>query len=137
MPHAPDPALRAAWQRRMRAFDAFAGTVQEFCEQQDVSTAAFYQWRRKLACQVPSAQAGRKAPPAESPPQFVALRLVHDEHEGARQGALVIQLPGGARIEMTGQDPRLVQAVLAQVLEQDASQSALHRAPATGKGAAP
>lgn len=41
--------VRQKWMVRMRRFSRCRTTVSAFCEQEQVSVAAFYHWRRKLA----------------------------------------------------------------------------------------
>ena len=48
MARLPDPAVRRRWEKRIRSFEHSDLTVVEFCEQNDVSTASFYLWKRKL-----------------------------------------------------------------------------------------
>ena len=43
-----DPAVRRRWEERMRSFERSGLSVMDFCEQDGVSTASFYLWRRKL-----------------------------------------------------------------------------------------
>lgn len=121
MPRPPDPTLRSTWQRRLKAFEAFDGTVQQFCDRLGVSTAAFYQWRRRLAPPAPFQPAKPQAAERDSPPQFVPLQLVgaHEAAEPSRP-VLCVQLRGGARLELADDDPQLIQAVLNCVLEHDA-----------------
>jgi hypothetical protein len=131
MSRSPDLVLRAAWQRRLRAFQRFSGTVAQFCFQQGVSVASFYQWRRKLAEHRPTGtaaaatlnhQAATHALPSLAPtPAFVPLKLVGGETSRiCRSGGASIQLAGGTRIDVAGDDLELVQAVLQSVLRHDA-----------------
>jgi len=113
MPRAPDLALHARWQRRLQAFEDFAGTVPQFCDQEQVSVASFYQWRRKLARQELVRQATRATPPA-----FVALQV--NAAREAHRDEVSIELPGGAHLQVPGDNLPLVQAVLACLLEHDA-----------------
>lgn len=46
---------RELWMRRMQRFARCRLTVAAFCEQEQVSIAAFYQWRRKLTNDVSDA----------------------------------------------------------------------------------
>lgn len=48
MARLPDPAVRRRWEARIRSFEQSGLSVVEFCERNDVSTASFYLWRRKL-----------------------------------------------------------------------------------------
>ena len=120
MPRVPDPALRATWQRRLRALEDYPGTVQEFCNEQGVSVAALYQWRRKLARQ-PMRSASPSAITAESPaPQFVPLTLVGGQGSDSPRLGASIQLVGGTRVEIESQSLELMQALLQSVFAQDA-----------------
>lgn len=123
MSRSPDPDLRAAWQRRLRAFDAHRGTVQQFCAQQRVSTAAFYQWRRKLAAQHPLTvpRSGKAAGRDQEPPRFVPLTLVSDDAADTRSSITSIHLAGGTRVEVAGDDLELIQTILRSVMQHDAS----------------
>ena len=48
MSRIPDAALRLQWQRRLLKFQAFYGSVRQFCHDEGVSVSSFYQWRAKL-----------------------------------------------------------------------------------------
>ena len=41
-------AGQRAWMERLERFEQSGGSVQQFCDLEGVSTASFYQWRRKL-----------------------------------------------------------------------------------------
>jgi transposase-like protein len=134
MPRASDPALRAAWQRRLRALEDYPGTVQEFCNEQGVSVAALYQWRRKLARQ-PTPSARPAATTAESAsPQFVPLTLVSEQQSDSPRLGASIQLVGGTRVDVQSQSLELMQALLQSLFAQDAR---LPRPGAAEAGGAP
>lgn len=44
-------SVRSAWRERLQRFSASNLTVVRFCEREGVSTASFYQWRRRLSGQ--------------------------------------------------------------------------------------
>lgn len=44
----PDPAVRQFWRDTLQQFDSFHGTINQFCDEQGVSTASFYNWRRRF-----------------------------------------------------------------------------------------
>ncbi|MEQ9407727.1 MAG: hypothetical protein RIK87_08360 [Fuerstiella sp.] len=48
MARLPDPAVRRCWEERMLLFEQSDLSVVDFCEQEGVSTASFYLWRRKI-----------------------------------------------------------------------------------------
>lgn len=121
MSRSPDPALRAAWQRRLQALEAYPGTVRQFCDEQGVSVSAVYQWRGKLAEHRPADKRSAKIAAHDPPPRFVPLTLVSDQQADARRPLISIQLAGGAHVEIDAEDLQLVQAVLESVLKHDAS----------------
>ena len=49
MARSADPELRQWWRELIDSFDSTRESVSEFCHRHEVSTAAFYGWRRKLA----------------------------------------------------------------------------------------
>jgi hypothetical protein len=49
MPRPADPALEAAWCRRLRQQPDSGLTIPQFCNREGVSTAAFHAWKRRLA----------------------------------------------------------------------------------------
>jgi len=69
------------WRSRLRRFQASGLSVTRFCQVEQVSAAAFYQWRKRLG--VSAAQ--------ETPPTFVPVRLT-------ATAVVEIHLPNGARI---------------------------------------
>lgn len=44
-----DAVKRREWVSRIQRFERCRSTVEEFCDQEQVSVSAFYQWRKKLA----------------------------------------------------------------------------------------
>jgi len=49
MPRPANPALDAAWRRRLRQQPDSGLTIDQFCKREGVSTAAFHAWKRRLA----------------------------------------------------------------------------------------
>jgi transposase-like protein len=69
----PDPAKREEWKRRLLEFDRRQVSVAEFCRLAGVSTAAFYQWKRKLRRELHEARPGsRRVAPGM---QFVPVEI--------------------------------------------------------------
>jgi hypothetical protein len=80
-------------------------TVVGFCEDEGISTASFYRWRKKLAArQTPSS--GDKHLPA-----FQAVRVT------AGDAAMAVLLPGGARVEVPAASLDAVRAVMGELLQ--------------------
>jgi Transposase. len=48
MPRVPDPELRRRWRDLIEQHRRSELTIADFCRRHEVSTAAFYQWRRRL-----------------------------------------------------------------------------------------
>lgn len=91
------------WLRRMQRFSQSRLTVAEFCDREDVSVAAFYQWRRKLVARVnqPDAmartQAGHPVPPSSGASNgFVPVRVLASSTIEVRlHNGVVLTLPAG------------------------------------------
>lgn len=109
------------WRRRMRRFSRSRLTVAEFCDREDVSVAAFYQWRRKLAAlrQPPAAAAqapgGHPVPPSSGPPSgFVPVRVWQSP-------AIEVRLPNGVVLTLPAGDPEVLRQALLVVSQIPAS----------------
>ncbi len=96
-----DSARAAQWRERLERLNASNLSVSRFCEQEGVSTASIYWWRRKLA-----------TPPKRSPFQRVELSRL----QIARQQA-VVRLPEGVSIEL-GSDPQLAAEIVESLVRQ-------------------
>lgn len=88
-------AIRQAWAERIKRFQPTNQTVAEFCTAEGVSTASFYQWRRKLRVDEPVTPSLAKFVPVELTTRLPA--------ESAT--VMSVELPGGVRVrlEVTGQ----------------------------------
>ena len=96
-----NPAARLRWQSLIELQPQSGLTIAEFCEAHDVSTASFYQWRRKLA------QA-----PADSP-AFVPVCI--DENKPANS-LIRIRFDCGVVAEIPSDDQRSLAAVIDRLL---------------------
>ena len=91
------------WLRRMQRFSQSRLTVAEFCDREDVSVAAFYQWRRKLVTLVnqsettAQARGGLSVPPSSGVPNgFVPVRVLPSSTIEVRlHNGVVLTLPAG------------------------------------------
>lgn len=114
MSRGPDLARRELWRRRMREFERSAATVADFCDRAGVSTAAFYQWRRKLADA--SSSAGLTKPSPQATPSRAAaasLNFLPVEIRGPRHGDVVeVLLPNGSRVLVPSRDQESLRTVL-------------------------
>ena len=102
------------WRRRMRRFSRSRLTVAEFCYREDVSVAAFYQWRRKLVALDPSSAATARAQsqgglPAQvvsgAPNGFVPVRVW-------QSSAIEVRLPNGVLLTLPARDPEVLRQAL-------------------------
>ena len=87
-------ATRQAWVDRIDRFQQSSHTVAQFCSAEGVSSASFYQWRRKLRSDV-------SAPPSLAQFAPVNLRTVAPAEPVT---VMSVELPAGVRvrIEVTG-----------------------------------
>ena len=107
MSRGPDLARRELWRRRLREFDRSTATVADFCDRAGVSTAAFYQWRRKLA------DAASPEGLAKSSPAAASLNFLPVEIMGPRNGEVVeVLLPNGIRVLVPSRDYEAIRTVL-------------------------
>lgn len=91
------------WLRRIQRFSQSRLTVAKFCDREQVSVAAFYQWRRKLGALVhqppaiTQAQGGHPAPPSSGGPDgFVPVRVLSSSTIEVRlHNGVVLTLPAG------------------------------------------
>ena len=87
-----DLGLEHTWRLRLRRQATGGLSIGEFCRREEVSTASFYAWRRRLA-----------APPAAAPsdpPLFIPIRLDPSLRPDDRPPALgfEIELPHRIRL---------------------------------------
>ena len=98
MPRRPDPATARLWHQRLQRFHQGEQSVADFCDQEGVSTASFYSWRRRL---------GQPPPPEPATTDFVPIRLVPPSP------ALELLLPSGTLLRI---GPECDSALLRHVL---------------------
>ncbi len=101
-----DPEKVLVWQQRLARFQTAGLSVVRFCHQEGVSTATFYQWRKKLA-QRKHAQA------APDPSAFAKVTLV-------ATADVRVSLPGGTQLHVPTGDPHTLQVVLRTIAQHDA-----------------
>jgi len=98
MPRSINPGVWEQWRKRLRRFESSGLTVAAYCQSEDVSTAAFYQWRKKLHVDSCSGRATRSA--------FVPVVAT------SAASAVVLTLVNGVRVELPAHDHGLVQHVI-------------------------
>ena len=95
------------WQQRIVRFEKSELTAMPFCQDEGVSTAAFYKWRKKFRdLSKPTTDADR---PAGS---FTPVRLVASP-------SVAVRLPGGTQLELPATDRELLQLVLQTLAQVD------------------
>jgi hypothetical protein len=107
-----DAAKRRAWSDRLGRFACGDLTVADFCDLEGVSTASFYQWRRKL---------GRGVGRGAAPEPFLPVQVVPSPRISA---AVEVHLPNGARVSVAIADAPVMAAVIAAAAQAPASREA-------------
>lgn len=105
MARALDSRKVRQWQRRLERFARYQRPVTRFCQDEKVSVASFYHWRRKLQ-QVSQPTAGTAS--RFRPVQLVAASI------------LAVRLPGGTQLEVPTADPRVLQLAIQTLAQADA-----------------
>lgn len=100
----------AAWRQRLERFGRSGLPVTRFCAAEGVSLASFYLWRKKLAAEK------REAPPQPTATEgqaFSPVTLVGTS-------VLVVELPGGTRLQVPAGNVGLLRAALEEIAAADA-----------------
>lgn len=92
------------WLRRIQRFSQSGLTVAEFCDREQVSVAAFYQWRRKLVTLANPPQATAReqdglplSPSSGSPNGFVPVRVLPSS-------TIEVRFPNGVVLTLPARD---------------------------------
>ena len=101
------------WRRRMERFQEGRQSVTEFCRTEGVSAPSFYQWRKRLA---------RRPRATEEARGFRAVRLVGTNAALVAAG-VVVQLPGGTRLDVPISDPQALRLVIDTLARADAERA--------------
>jgi hypothetical protein len=102
-----DSGKMREWQRRMARFEEARQSVAEFCRKEGVSAPSFYQWRKRLA---------RRPRQGEEATGFRPVRLVSS-------AGVVVQLPGGTRLQVPTADRRALRLVIDTLARADAQRA--------------
>jgi len=88
-------------------------TIADFCDGAGVSTAAFYQWRRKLADAASPEGAGKDEGLAKPSPAAASLNFLPVEIMGPRNGDVVeVIFPNGIRALVPSRDRESLLTIL-------------------------
>ncbi|HKB36244.1 MAG TPA: hypothetical protein VKD72_07300 [Gemmataceae bacterium] len=74
MPRRPDPVTARLWQQRLQRFAHAERSVADFCDQEGISPASFYSWKRRLNApsRSPAAEQNLDTQPG---PRWLPVRL--------------------------------------------------------------
>ena len=109
------------WTDRLIRFRKSSLSVKRFCKNEGVSTASFYQWRRRLGSSHANAQDGNSSQDGSSK-GFRTVRLTgnatrrHAEHPPVSDATLTIDLPGGIQIHVAAHR-ETIQTVFRELLD--------------------
>ncbi len=95
----PRPETIRRWTERMQRFVQSGTTVPDFCRAEGVSSAAFYQWKRKLSHESPQ-PAAAFLPVVLADRSSPAAPTWQKSSCSPPQSKTTIQLPGGIRIQI-------------------------------------
>ena len=96
-----DPAVRSWWQSLIELQPQSGLTIAAFCDAHDISTAAFYQWRRKLAEQ------------SLDSPSFLPVQIAEDTDATL---PIRVHFDCGAVAEIPANDQRSLAAIVDRLL---------------------
>jgi len=99
----------AVWQERLARFERGNLTVSKFCRREGVSTASFYQWRKRLEQRDREPgrveQAGRGAAGADMPGRFLPVNV-------AGLNVVEIELPDHIKIRVPATNAEVLRTAI-------------------------
>lgn len=105
------------WRERLQRFKQSGLTVANFCQREGISVPSFYEWRRRLA--EVSAVPQVKRPVSTQRRETAVFQQVML----AAGGTVTVEWPNGVRMELPAQQVPLVQAVVAELLRNQAGRA--------------
>ena len=114
MARMPDPEKREEWKRRLLEFERGQWTVLDFCRREEVSTATFYQWKRKLGREIARGFALRGAAPAVN---FMPVEITG---RGIAAERIEVHLTNGTRVLVPCHEHAAIRAVMSMLLTDQA-----------------
>jgi hypothetical protein len=106
MARQPDSDARIRWARLIALQRESDLTIAQFCNRHEVSTASFYQWRRKLPTL------------SDSPGQFLPVQV---ETTPGLRSMTQVQFPCGTRIDFDSADTAALNLVLDRLVPSEVS----------------
>jgi hypothetical protein len=108
------------WRERLARFARADTSIVQFCDDEGVSTPAFYAWRRRLADDGSGRAASLAAPPVQRQGPFAPVRVTGIAPQSS---PVTVWLCGGTRLEISMADPQAAATVLAAILQADAERA--------------
>jgi len=121
-----DPMKLAVWLERLERFSSSGLAVGRFCAREGVSTASFYNWRKRLRHKgrrrcAPGSQRRLRTGRSEGRGRFQEVTVVPDTSPvPATAPVICIQLPCGTRIEVGAEHLDAVRTVVGEVMRSHA-----------------
>lgn len=132
MSRGSNPAKVREWTDRLLRFQNSAVTVAQFCDGEGVSAPSFYQWKRRLRDQLPSAKTGRAGPAKQivrgkvrqtnKRPAFQKVQLVSSTTPEVSHPALAVCLSGGIQVQVADNLPA-IEAVMRELMNVEKERS--------------
>ena len=98
------------WRERLERFGKSGSTVKQFCSDEGVSAASFYDWRRKLGTEPTGGDCERSIPAENASRVFTPVVL-------SSAGVPVsIRLPDGVQIEVPSDNLAAVRTVICELV---------------------
>lgn len=114
MSRGSDPGKLREWRQRLARFERGGLSIAQFCRNEGVSAASFYQWRRKLAPRVAPPRSGRADDVvSRAASGFTPVRVV-------ASAGVSVRLPGGTQLDVPLVDAEALALVIATVIRADA-----------------
>ena len=97
MARLPDPSVHRRWSQLIQRHEKSDLTISDFCQLHEISTASFYQWRRKIRNQ------------ADPQGEFLAVEV---SESGSSAHDVRVCFPCGTRIELDAGDTESLRLVV-------------------------
>ena len=112
-----DYDYQRVWRSRLRRFETSGLTVTKFCDDEGISVASFYHWRKRLAAQQADSRLSPacvpvRATPAAKKDSVPSLPFVPVQVRPVAVAAIEIHLPNGARVCLPGGDAELLRVAI-------------------------
>lgn len=104
MARSPNPAVHQRWSRLIERYQQSDLTIADFCDQNGISTASFYQWRRRIRNH------------AEPPGEFLAVEV--SDRSSAHD--VRVRFPCGTQIELNAGDTESFRLLVDRLAPRDA-----------------